>query len=124
MKILHVIGSMDPASGGICQAIRNSIPEVALLGLSCEVVCLDEPAAPFIKLDDFPVHALGPAKGPWQYAAKLKPWLAANVSRFDVVVINGAWIYAGYITSKIISIQKNKQLQDSNIKVPRLFVMP
>lgn len=124
MKILHVVGSMDPASGGICQAIRNSIPEMTLLGSSCEVVCLDDPAAAFIKLDTFPIHALGPAKGPWQYAAKLKPWLIANVSRFDVVIINGAWIYASFITSKIISNFKNKQLQDATLKVPRLFIMP
>ena len=124
MKILYVVGSMDPASGGICQAIRNNIPEIAALGSVCEVVSLDDPAASFIGSDDFQIHALGPAKGPWQYAAGLKPWLIASVSRFDIIVVNGGWIYPCSATSRAIRDLKKTQLKDPTLKVPRLFIMP
>ena len=93
MKILHIIGSMDPKSGGPCQGIRNSNTEMAKLGTTREVVSLDPPDAAFLGMDDFPVHPLGPTTGVWQYTPKLKPWLLTNLSRFDVVIINGIWIF-------------------------------
>jgi glycosyltransferase involved in cell wall biosynthesis len=120
MKILHIIGSMDPVSGGPCQGIRNSNPEMVRLGSSREVVSLDDPKASFLGADDFPIHALGPAKGPWQYTAKLKPWLIANISRFDVVIINGLWIYSSYTGWKVLRLLKKQKKQN----IPRLFVMP
>jgi hypothetical protein len=110
MKLLHIIGSMDPVSGGPCQGIRNSNPAMRRLGVYREVVSLDDPAAAFLGSDDFPIHALGPARGVWQYSAKLIPWLLANLQRFDVVVINGLWIfssYAGWRAMRLIKKSKN-----------------
>ncbi len=126
MKILHIIGSMDPVSGGPCQGIRNSNPEMVRLGSSREVVSLDDPKAAFLGSDDFPIHPLGPAKGMWQYTAKLKPWLIANLNRFDVVIINGLWIYSSYAGWKVLRLLKKQNLkqQNSTTKIPKLFVMP
>jgi glycosyltransferase involved in cell wall biosynthesis len=122
MKILHIIGSMDPVSGGPCQGIRYSNPEMIRLGSTREVVCLDDPKASFLGSDDFPIHALGPTKGSWQYTARLKPWLIENMGRFDVIVINGLWIYSSYAGWKVLSIIKNTAIKPD--KVPKLFIMP
>ena len=123
MKLLHIIGSMDPVSGGPCQGIRNSNPAMRRLGVYREVVSLDDPASAFLGSDDFPIHALGPAKGLWQYSAKLIPWLIANLNRFDVIVINGLWIFSSYAGWKAIRlVKKNSKLQQG--KIPQLFVMP
>ena len=89
MKILRVIGSMDPAKGGPCQGIRNSISEMDKLGVYNEVVCLDDPESTALQPDPFPIHALGPAKSSWYYSPKLIPWLDVSLTWFDVVIIHG-----------------------------------
>lgn len=125
MKILHIIGSMDPKSGGPCQGIRNSNTEMAKLGTTREVVSLDPPDAAFLGMDDFPVHPLGPTTGVWQYTPKLKPWLLTNLSRFDVVIINGIWIFSSYMAWKTLGILKKQNLRRPNkVKIPQLFIMP
>jgi glycosyltransferase involved in cell wall biosynthesis len=126
MKLLHIIASMDPASGGPCQGIRNTNPELTHNGISREVVSLDAPDSSFLGMDDFTIHALGPAKGPWQYSDKLKPWLLANMGRFDVVVINGLWLYSSYAGWSTLK-ELKKQVEDpcSDVHtVPKLYVMP
>lgn len=118
MKLLRVIASMDPSYGGPCQGIRNIVPSLEKLGIHNEVVSLDDPSAAFLGTDSFPVHALGPSKGPWKYSAKLAPWLSENLSRFDVVIIHGLWLYYSFATSKAV---RNFR---GSAKRPRLFVMP
>ncbi len=120
MNILRVIASMNPASGGPCQGIRNSIPELEKIGIHNEVVCLDDPREQFKTKDTFKIYALGPGKTPWCYSNKLIPWLKENLMRFDAVIVHGLWLYNGYATLKAInSLQKNK-----GQKAPKLFVMP
>ncbi|MFN6947201.1 MAG: glycosyltransferase [Cytophagaceae bacterium] len=119
MKILRVIASMDPSSGGPCQGIRNSVPEQNKIGVSTEVVCLDSSSEKYITNDEFTIHALGPSKRPWQYSSYLLPWLKEHLSRFDVVIIHGLWLYHGYAVYKAI-----KYLRKQGGKVPPYFVMP
>jgi len=118
MYLLHIIGSMDPISGGPAQGIRNSNFEMQKLGVYREVVSLDDPKSDFIGSDDFIIHALGPAKGPWRYSPKLIPWLAANLGRFDVVIINGLWLFSSYAGWKTLH-----QL-DKRPNTLKWFVMP
>ena len=48
MKILHVITTMNPSSGGPCQGIRNSDSELRKKkGIQREVVSLDNPSDSF-----------------------------------------------------------------------------
>ncbi len=119
MKILRVIASMNPELGGPCQGIRNSIPELAKLGVINEVVAFDEPDAFFMGKDSFPIHALGEAKGPWAYNKQLIPWLMDNFQRFDVIIIHGLWLYHGYAVHKAW-----KELKKINNNAPKLYVMP
>lgn len=123
MRLLHVIGSMDPASGGPCQGIRNSNPEMERMGVYREVVSLDSPDSDWLGIDDFPVHALGPAKGVWRYSGKLIPWLIENLGRFDVVIVNGLWIFSSFAGWKALRILKKKDVA-GNASHPRMFVMP
>lgn len=66
-KKFKVITSMNSTGGGPCQGIRNSIPTLKALGVDNEVVCLDAPNADYLGADDFIIHTLGVAKGPWAY---------------------------------------------------------
>jgi glycosyltransferase involved in cell wall biosynthesis len=124
MKLLHIIASMNPVSGGPCQGIRNSNPDMIQLGVYREVVCLDDPSSPYLGMDDFPVHALGPGKGVWQYSAKLKPWLMENLHRFEVVVINGLWLYSSYAGWSAMRSLKKLQKNNPTVALPKMYIMP
>jgi glycosyltransferase involved in cell wall biosynthesis len=119
MNILHVIDSMDPSHGGTSQAVRNIVPSLEKLGVASEVVCLDDPNAPFLKKDLFHSHAIGRSSGPWRYSSQLGGWLTKNLLRYDVVIIHGLWLYHGYATSRAI-----RKLKNHGSRSPKLFVMP
>ena len=118
MKILRVIATMDPASGGPCQGIRNSIPALAKLGVQNDVVSFDDQDAPFFKNDKFQTFGLGKAIGPYAYNKNLSNWLNENISQYDAVIIHGLWLYNSFGTYN-----SWKRLKTS-IKVPALYVMP
>lgn len=118
MKILNVIVSMDPVSGGTSQGLRNIIPALQNIGVVNEVVCFDDPASKFIEKDNFITHAIGPAKGPYAYTEKLKPWLLQNLGRFDAVIIQGVWLHNSFGTYSAW-----KKYKKDNASAPKLFLM-
>ena len=67
MKILQIISSMQPENGGMCQGLRNTIPELQKLGITNDVICLDNPNSDYLGKDCFPIYALGEAKTAWKY---------------------------------------------------------
>jgi glycosyltransferase involved in cell wall biosynthesis len=95
MRILHVMRSFDPASGGPIEGVRQLAPNYREAGHEAEAVTLDDPGAVFLNDAPLPVHAMGPTKRKYGYSPKLLPWLRANLSRFDGVVVNGLWQYHG-----------------------------
>ena len=122
MLILNVIVSMNPASGGPCQGIRNSVSALEELGFLNEVVCCDSPDEMWIKKDSFPIHALGPGKFGYAYTAKLQPWLEQNLSRFDAVIVHGLWQWPVQATMRAF-----KKLKANSPPATRhlpLFIMP
>jgi glycosyltransferase involved in cell wall biosynthesis len=122
MRLLHVIGSMDPCFGGPCQVIRSSIQALERLGVHNEVVCIDDPNAPFLKDDDFKIFALGPRRSQWYYSAGLLPWLRNNLGRFNVIIVHGMWLYPNYAINKTVHfLQRGKTGVSEKIKV---FIMP
>jgi glycosyltransferase involved in cell wall biosynthesis len=95
MRILHVIPSLDPATGGPMEIVRVLLdygPE----DCTQEVVTLDDPNAGFLREFGFPVHALGPRNSVYGRNKKLIPWLKANRGRFDGVVVHAMWLYTDY----------------------------
>lgn len=94
MRILRVISSMDPVTGGPCQGIRNSVPTMTELGVRTEVACLDDAAD--LWHDPFPVHPLGKGRSSWNFQPQLKHWLDENLPRFDAVIAHGLWQYPAF----------------------------
>lgn len=93
MKILHVIPSIDPATGGPVEGLKQLCHVYRLAGHDVEVACLDSPdrAASF----GLPVrvHGLGPGWGLYGYSPGAAKWFEANITHFDVVFINCIWQY-------------------------------
>src|SRR5687768_11405608 len=119
MKVLRIIPSMNPASGGPCQGIRNIIPDLQKLGIQNEVVSLDDPGEDFLGKDGFAIYPLGPTKTPWQYSPKLIPWLGENITKYDLVILHGLWLYHGYALRKVV-----KQLKEKGLPLPKVYIMP
>jgi glycosyltransferase involved in cell wall biosynthesis len=119
MKVLHVISSMDPKTGGVCEAVRIFANGLEDLGITNEVVSVDD--IQFNESDRYISHLLGSAKNAWFYSKKLLPWLIDNISRFDAVIVQGLWLYHGYAVYRAFKTLKQQRKQE---KLPKLFVMP
>ncbi len=102
MRILHIIGTMNPQAGGPTESVKVLL-SYGPTGYSGEVVTLDDPSAPFLKDIAFPVHALGPTRTTFAYSDKLLPWLKTNCHRFDGVMVHGLWQYCGFAAWRAFS---------------------
>jgi glycosyltransferase involved in cell wall biosynthesis len=114
MKLLHVIGSMNPQTGGPCQMIRNFAPEFVGQGNTLEVISLDEPGSAYLSGDSFRIHALGQGRGSWNYHPALVPWLNEHLTGYDAVILNGLWQFQGYALWQA----------SKNPKVPPYYIFP
>lgn len=115
MRILHIVAGMDPQAGGVTMAVNMMIIGLEELGMTNEVISLDDPDNDFIKR--YPsVYGLGPARTAWRYSTLLKPWLSKNLYCYDAVIVHGLWQYHVYAICKIWK-------TITAIK-PKLFVMP
>ena len=94
MRVLHIVGTIDPAAGGVSEAIR-ALLELGPSDYQHEIVSMDDPADSFLKQIPAPVHAFGPYKSAFAYSSRLQPWLVANRDRFDGVFVHGLWVYPG-----------------------------
>ena len=97
MRILHVICTLDPASGGPCESVKT-LMTFSSLGYTGEAVTLDDPESPFLKNIGFPVSALGPARSTSGFSLKMYRWIKDNHRRFDGVIVNGLWNASGVST--------------------------
>lgn len=109
LKVVHVIASVDPASGGPIEGILRSaeVWQDRYLG-ERHIACLDAPDDPWVLQCPLKVYPLGrgfPANGsygrlvPWRrygYAPRLARWIADHARDYDAVIVNGLWNYASF----------------------------
>lgn len=114
MKVLHVVGSMDPNSGGVSQAVRTMIKGLCTQAIASEVLCLQryKPKGQ----DNFAVHFAGPTLSAWHFSPGFETWLKINMSGFDIVVVHGLWQYHTYAVVRVLN-----RLSENATKV---FIMP
>ena len=93
MRILHVINSIDPASGGPAEGLRQLCHIYHAGGHHVEVATLDAPEKIAHLNFPAPVHGLGPGKGTYGYTSRATPWLREHVPTFDLVLLNCIWQY-------------------------------
>ena len=93
MRILHVIPSVNPASGGPAEGLRQLCTIYRMGGHEVDVASLDSPQS--IAQFDFPapVFALGPGWGIYGYSLRAAGWFKKNIANYDVVFINCIWQY-------------------------------
>lgn len=103
MKILHVIASANPASGGVTSFVVQLSLKLIEQGHECEVLSLDDPqVSSWINVFPLKVYALGPGVTPYLYCPRTLGWLKENSSRYDLVVVNGIWLYHSFAVWKAL----------------------
>ena len=104
MRFLHLISSVDTAGGGPIEGATQLHRALAAHGHVGEFASLDVPDAACVhEFRAAPLHALGPGRGRFGYSAGFLPWLQANASRFDAVIVNGLWQYIGLGARRALS---------------------
>src|SRR3954469_5752238 len=88
VKILQLVQTLDPETGGVARAVASLSAAIKRRAVDVEIVTLDDAASPWVSASCVAVHPLGVGLTSYRYSAKLLPWLRANRSRFDAVIIN------------------------------------
>lgn len=94
MRVLRVIASVDPRTGGPVEGLKLSATAMREDGHETEVATLDNPSASFVTDFPFAVHACGPGTKIYGYTPVLARWIGDNAHRFDAAVVHGLWNHA------------------------------
>ncbi|PSB45434.1 transferase [Cyanosarcina cf. burmensis CCALA 770] len=108
MKILRVISSLNPASGGPVEGIKQISQPLMSQGHITEVACLDAPASPWIKTFPLKVYALGPGKFSYGYSQDFRLWLQQNATNYDRIIVHGIWQYSSFGTWLALNSLRNQ----------------
>jgi glycosyltransferase involved in cell wall biosynthesis len=98
VKLLRVICSINPASGGPVEGLKSSSLALTKLGHNTEVACLDSSEAPWLKSFPLKVYALGPGLGKYNFSSKFVPWMRVHTSDYDCIIVDGIWQYSSFGT--------------------------
>jgi glycosyltransferase involved in cell wall biosynthesis len=98
MKILRVIRSLDPATGGPATGISSFTRALERLGCSTTILTLDKPDSPWLSNLDFNVIACGPVLGSYGFKLQLLTLLRDLNEDYDAVIIDGIWQFHSYAT--------------------------
>lgn len=104
MKILHVIGTADPQTGGTVEALRLSANVMFESGIEVEIATLDSPTAlPNVQETfAYPVHFVGADEPSYYgYSKRFKQWMHAHAADYDAVIIHGLWQYHSLAASRV-----------------------
>ncbi|KVG10494.1 hypothetical protein WJ24_11920 [Burkholderia vietnamiensis] len=95
VKILHVIPSADPTSGGPIEFVTRLSAQLSIDGHSIHLVTLDDQSVMTNSNHFASVTQLGRGFGGYRCNLRLVHWLYQNARSFDAVVIDGLWQFHG-----------------------------
>jgi glycosyltransferase involved in cell wall biosynthesis len=99
MNTLHVIDSLCPSAGGPPESVRQLAKAYEKIGVTMEVVCLDDPDEAFLTGIPCTVHAIGRGHlGRYRFSLRIWRWLHANAGHYDAIVMHGIWSFPGVAT--------------------------
>lgn len=98
MKILRIIGSLNPELGGPVEVSFQQTVEMIKQGHQVDVLTLDGIDAPYVHQFPGNVIALGPSFGKYRFNQHLIPWLLKNSHKYDLVVVHGIWQFLSSAT--------------------------
>lgn len=94
MRLLHVIRSMRPESGGPLEGLTRMVQIFIHDGHDVEVLTLESQEEVARRTFPCPVTAIGKSIGRYGYNPKLVPWVRQHAGRFSCVIVHGLWNYS------------------------------
>lgn len=108
LRVLHIIATADPVSGGPIEGILRQNDATRHIA-ERTLVTLDSPDAQFLSSLDIEVHPLGEDRpkslGIFQHygvTSRMIPWLKRHSENYDVIVVNGLWNFATFAASRTL----------------------
>jgi glycosyltransferase involved in cell wall biosynthesis len=96
LKILQMVRTLDPSTGGVVRAVLLLSDALAQAGHEVEIVSLDLRDSPWLDATRDKGRALGASQSTYGYSPNLMPWLHKEGGRFDRVIVNGIWQYHSF----------------------------
>jgi len=93
-SLLHVVRSLDPATGGPGEVVRQLCVAHKAMGVSVEVVTLDPTGSAWLADWPVPVHALR-GTGGYGWTPVLGNWLRSHGPDYAGVFVHGLWQWQG-----------------------------
>ena len=103
MRMLQVLPSVNPALGGVAEAVRQLSIELTAMGHRVEFLTLDDPHSRHAVEFPLPLAATGPSRTGYGYDHRCRKLLRENRQLFDVVIVNGLWQYHGLATWRAVA---------------------
>jgi glycosyltransferase involved in cell wall biosynthesis len=102
MKILHVVSSCNPKTGGPIEGIKQFCKIYKKLNIKVNILTNDNPKSKFLNDKNLPkVIATGPLpiflKKLNNFNPKLLKWLENNIKKYDFVIVDGIWQFHNYM---------------------------
>jgi glycosyltransferase involved in cell wall biosynthesis len=97
MRLLHVIHSLNPDTGGPAEAAKTFALHSSDSHQS--ILTLDHSTDPWIT-PALPVHCIGPGRGRYGYTPQAARWFQNNIAYYDAAIIHGCWQYHGLAASR------------------------
>ncbi|MCC5834573.1 MAG: glycosyltransferase [Opitutales bacterium] len=97
MKLIALIHSLDPRTGGTVRVVVDLQPHLAAEGLEVDLICADSEDAEWLpalrQLPGLRIHALGPLNNGYAYSRKWDRILKKLLPGADAVLMHGLWKY-------------------------------
>ncbi len=94
MKLLHIICSTEPESGGPIEALRRISEVLTRDGHEIHVASLESQQ----KIEkcglNLRLTGMGPGTGRYSYTGSFAPWLKQKAGDYDAVIVHGIWNYS------------------------------
>ena len=98
MKLLRVIRTIAPKSGGPAEGIRQITPELEKYGVKTTIITLDPPQSSWLKSFPGNVISLGPAYSNYHFKFNLHKQIREIAKTHDYIIIEGLWQYHSLAT--------------------------
>lgn len=108
MRILEVIASVDPASGGPVEGLLRVDEAARASGVERHVASCDLPDASFLAGFPLRTFALGEPRvrnrllRHYGFTPHLIPWLKRHADEYDAIVVNGLWNFASFAAAMVL----------------------